>query len=1115
MIDVGKALPPRLDNVDPRPAEHRMLLNKFRGVSETERQQIEEWNAHIPSMVESRVQDLFSKQATARPNAQCICSWDGELTYSQLDMLSIRLAHHLTKLGVGPEVFVPFCFEKSKHALISILAIMRAGGACVPLDPSHPSSRRETIIQAVKARVMLCSKANSFLNERQLDHIIVVDDQLLGQLEPAAGDPCPQVQPYNAVYVIFTSGSTGIPKGVVWEHRTLCTGSLTHGEALKFDKFSRTLQFAAYVFDVSALEMITTLLHGGCLCIPSDFNRVNHLAKTINEMRVNWAFLTPTVARLFSHLEVPSLEILNLGGEPTGQDNIDRWAPYLRLLIGYGPAECCVCVSVAELPINSRHSSIGKAVGGCLWITDPSDPNKLSPIGSVGEILIEGPILARGYLDDTAKTDSAFIWSPTWSKCGTRGQASRRFYRTGDLGRYNLDGSIDFVGRRDSQVKIRGQRLELGDVEHQVADSSMARDVVAMLPREGPFQDQLVAVITLSVSDQPQPELTPLRLCLESRKEETRRIVSKLAEFVQRRFPAHGVPSVWIVVEDIPKTASSKLDRLRVQEWIMNMSSDVAEKIRHILDEDADALPNTAMQERIGHLWSETLDIPLDRIRLRSSFLRLGGDSITAMKLVASARRRGISISVADVFQYPRLQELGQQARMLELEETVEDMPFSWLSPQTDRDAFISDITSRFGIEAASIEDVYPATPFQEALMALSSGSRADYSISTVHKLPKGIDLDRFCSACQSVAYCNAILRTRLVNTQLHKTLQVIVREGISWARGAGIDSYLQNKQAHSMGFGDRLAQYAIVDDFFVITIHHALFDGVTVPMLFKDIKTCYDSGNAPKHPPFKNFIRYLQQSDICTTQAYWRQQLAGAPQTTFPSLMPTSYRPRADCSLDRSLHFFRISTSDFTTATLARATWAVVIWRHTSLDDFTFGGMLSGRDVAVSGVEEIMGPTMATVPIRVKLRHDKSTAYFLQAIQDQMVGMIPHQHMGLQHIRRLSADAEAACRFQSSLVVYPLAEETPGLFQPAERGSSDFIDNFRTYAITIAFIITPEGAIVRGYFDSKIINEKQIQRMLRLFEQIFLNLLTEETVDDLTGREVKDRILRLKRDCY
>jgi non-ribosomal peptide synthase protein (TIGR01720 family) len=309
-------------------------------LSAVDMSQILSWNATKPAIVDRCVHDLVADQMALRPDELAVSAWDGDFTYAELDTLSSKYASTLISLGVGPETFVPFCMEKTRWSVVGILSIMRAGGACVPLEPSHPRERQQAVIDQLKPPVMVVSSAQMRSCWGLTKEMIVMSDRVAWEAKEVT-PKLAEVKPSNAVYVIFTSGSTGVPKGVVWNHSTLASSAVAHGAALKYGERSRMLQFAAHVFDISVSEIITPLVYGKCVVIPSDEVRMNGIEQFITDRKVDWAFLTPTMARWIQADQVPTLKTLVLGGESIGQDNVEKWSQRLQMMIIWGPCETC------------------------------------------------------------------------------------------------------------------------------------------------------------------------------------------------------------------------------------------------------------------------------------------------------------------------------------------------------------------------------------------------------------------------------------------------------------------------------------------------------------------------------------------------------------------------------------------------------------------------------------------------------------------------------------------------------------------------------------------------------------------------------------------------------
>ena len=275
----------------------------------------------------------------------------------------------------------------------------------------------------------------------------------------------------NAAYAIFTSGSTGKPKTIIVEHLGLCTSVVGHGRAYGMDETSRVLQFSNYIFDISLSELFATLVLGGTICVPSDNQRLQGLDMFINEAQVNTAMLTASFSITLHPRDVPSLSLLIFVGEAPTKASLELWFGHARVINGFGPAEACIyCTYHTYQSATECPTTIGRGFNSACWIMEPGNCSSLAPIGCAGELVIHGHALARGYANDEARNKASFTDHVAWLPAPAGGD-TRRFYKTGDLARYNPDGTIQYLGRMDTQVKVRGFRVELTGIEYSIKDA--------------------------------------------------------------------------------------------------------------------------------------------------------------------------------------------------------------------------------------------------------------------------------------------------------------------------------------------------------------------------------------------------------------------------------------------------------------------------------------------------------------------------------------------------------------------------------------------------------------------------------------------------------------------
>ncbi|KAI9652595.1 MAG: putative NRPS-like protein biosynthetic cluster [Alyxoria varia] len=523
------------------------------------------WNRHIPQHHPSCIHHLVSQTARLLPDREAVHAWDGSFSYQELNRASSRLAATLMSAGVKPGSFVPFAFEKSAWATVAALGILKAGAAFIPLEGTYPSSRIKEIVDQAQVKVCVTSRQYEAVLKNLVDEVVVVSKNSLGNLDTREAGVEPVTRSWDAVFVLFTSGSTGKPKGIVQEHGAICAHAISHGEAMRF-RGRRVLQFAAHTFDVAFMDIFTTLMFGGTVCVPSEEERMGNVVGAINSMNVDLAILTPLVAKIIDPSNVPGLRVLAVGGEPWLQQTVDKWASQVLLLQIYGPAEVGICNVIEMQAKRTRPETVGFPSSNCICrLVNPDDPDTLVPPGAVGELVVSGPSITRGYLNDIAKTEQSFWSDPSWAAAGSFGEF-RRFFRTQDLLRYNVDrfdGSMDFIGRKDSQIKLRGQRLELGEVEHHISCYPGVSKCMVCRPESGRYNQQLVAIVEVQEDLSSGPNTKSLNL-----KRTPSLDTESLKSSLSVALPSYMVPTDYLQVDRIPTTPSYKIDRMHIRSWL-------------------------------------------------------------------------------------------------------------------------------------------------------------------------------------------------------------------------------------------------------------------------------------------------------------------------------------------------------------------------------------------------------------------------------------------------------------------------------------------------------------------------------------------------------------------
>lgn len=1072
------------------------ILNDLEIIGEADLQEQSQWNKEMPALVSECMHNLVQRKARQKPEAPAVCSFDGNFTYAALDDMTDRLAHLLVSKGVGPGKLVPFMFEKSPWTIVAMLATLKAGGAFAPLDPAHVWEDTATVMQACQAELILCSATHaSRFRERQIE-IVVVEPSLINTL-PSTPFRSESVRPEDPGYIIFTSGSTGKPKGIVCSHQAWCTNALAHGATEYLDAESRCYQFAAYTFDVSISDIFTTLAFGGCICVPSDEERMNDLAGSMTRMAANHVVITPTVAQFLHPDKVPHLRVLTVGGECMTKEIVATWANRVKLVNSYGPAECTSRTNYAWVSEGDDPAVIGRSLGCALWVTQSNNPHRLVPIGAVGELLIEGPILADGYLADEQKTQAAFIDSPAWLKAAFPNRAAR-VYRTGDLVQYTTDGQVRFLGRRDTQVKFHGVRLECGHVETKIK---------SLLP--GGAQ---VVVDKVTVGMQTQKHMLAAFVYLTDRAEagparpvpassDLEDFILSLQQRIAATIPSHMRPNLILPVTMIPQGGTGKTNRKALQA----LAGDLSEPHLNQRDDVASNTPLSNMEAFLRGLWATVLSSNAETITADDTFFRLGGDSVSAMKLVAAARELSTTITVADIFQHPKLADLAlhlESQTDTDAQTTVVE-PFALIGGLSEYRNLRDRISADYKIAGHRVEDIYPCTPVQEAFMAETMVMPESYILQEVIKLPTHLDLDQLKWTWEEVAAAYPIMRTRLVLLGKLGTCQVLLDESepMVWQSADNLATYLRSDRKSPMSYGDALSRLAIVKQpdgsrYLVWTAHHAITDGWMHRLVLDQVERAYHNKPISTLTPFNTFVKYLSEPRKESAQSYWQAQFEGLDAVKFPDWAPT-FRPAVSHHLDRLVSLPK-NNSDFTTSILLRASWALLLAQFSNSTDIVLGVTQSGRDVPVTGIEQCAGPTLTTVPVRVAVNYAETCGRYLRRLQEQQANMIPFQHTGLQHIQKINAECASACDLRNLLVVQPL-QVTSALLPTAEESRTG--SEQLSFGLVMECYLSADDVALHCGFDAAVIEPAQVARMLAQFESIFHQLCRSDSEDLPLGR--------------
>ncbi|KJZ74704.1 hypothetical protein HIM_05821 [Hirsutella minnesotensis 3608] len=1072
-------------------------------------------NSIVPEPVEACVHALIKRSVCERPSATAVCSWDGELTYQQLDQSSSKLAHQLAGLGVGPGTIVMQCFEKSMLVPIAMLGVMKAGGASVALDTTQPEDQLRTIATQISSTIILTSSANEHLARRLgPGQVVVVDWELL--LSPASSTKLrhelPSVSPSDVLYIAFTSGTTaGAPKGAVITHRNFSSAIIYQQRALGFRSSSRVFDYASYASHQAWANLLHALTCGGCLCIPSESDRGNNIEGSMTNLRANHVQLTPTVARTLDWSKLSGVLQVNYVGEPAAPLEASDVGRKVVAVNAYGSAETTSTMTMWTLNGEETHTLLASPRGGiCAWVVDLDDPHSLAPFGAIGELWLEGPLVGQGYLNDHHQTASSFVEDPAWLLHGVSRQPGRhgRAYRTGDLVQYRQDGKLLLVGRKD-QAKVQGQLVDLGEVENQMrlalepgteGEIENLQLIAETIQPQGAESAILVAFVAFEsardMSDEEYGKTAHLT---------TVGLTDKLADAL----PSHMVPSAYIPIQAVPLTMTGKVDR----HCLRSIGSLLTEQeIAHLRGGDR-RVPLSETERVMQNLWAQVLLTTPETIGRDDDFFAVGGDATKALRLVRLARERGLSFEVRDVFQHARLDDLAALANSPTLASEPSIAPLSLLERPVDEGEVRAHVAHLCHVQEAHILDIMPCTALQAGLLALTARQSGAYVAHNLFEIGSGIDLVKFRSAWDRVVALNPILRTRVVSLPRHGIVQVVLEEGPHWSLGSDLQEFQREHADRPMGLGVPLTRFGLVDGgsdgsrYFLWDIHHALYDGWSLPLLLQEAEHIYYGESSAPLESMTAFIKYVVDREETAVKSFWQAQFANLKGSHFPLPKTATYDPRPDCQMTVSVPGLEWGRGDFTPATVVRAAWAVVVAHSADSDEALFGLTVTGRQAAIPGIERMAGPTIATVPIRVALDWEGSVGKLLSAVQRQAVDMIPYEQTGLQRIRRVGESAAIACGFQSLLVIQPGGGEggegaaRPFLAEPEGEGhKTTQWQDFSTYAIVVECQLEADEVRLRIGFDSTVVGKQQMGRIARGLERVLLQLADQSRSADKLG---------------
>jgi len=1033
---------------------------------------------------DSFIHTMFEAVAVAHPEAVAVVCGSAVLQFRELNEQANRLARHLRQRGVGAETCVGVCLERGTDVAVAMLAILKAGGVYVPLDPRAPAPRLKTMLADTGTRFVLTrGDAGNTIQSVRGAALTCIDlpgdaSQWLQQdgtnLEADGANDAGK----RLAYVIFTSGSTGRPKAVGVEHgalRNLVTAQL---EYLGLSVQSRVLQISSFSFDAHIFEMFMALCSGAALhfAMPGEALVGETLAAAIVGGAITHLTITPTVLETIStETALPSLQTLVVAGEAVSAETARRWAARTRTINAYGPTETAVCATWFECGHErSDAPPIGRALRNVsVYVLDEMD--RTSPPGEVGQICIGGLGVARGYLNRAVETAEQFAPDPFSREPGAR------MFRTGDLGRVDCDGNLKFVGRNDGQLKVRGIRIEAGDIETQMLQHEAVRLARVVVRKDGSGRAQLLAYYATH---------DPLVLEPEA-----------LRMFLKQQLPETLLPDECVRLTDLPLTANGKLD-------VRALPAPRA----HATSAPYTA-PASELEAKVALIWSEVLKV--ERVGRDDHFFRLGGQSLLGAMVVARIRQGlGIDVRIQGLFDRPVLADF-----VAHLTQKMAVGASAVLAPRSERSLSFAQRRLWF-------------------VSQMEGGSRA-YHISvspTSWMRPSGLrlrgplDHAALRRALDLLVERHESLRTTFVTGKAEPALRITPA-----AAGFALQEHDLRGRASAAEELERIEQQEVTSAFdleqgplirgrlvrlhddehvLLISMHHLVSDGVSTELLLRELALAYSAfrdGAPPTLPAlalqYTDYAawqkRHLQGPLLQEQSDYWRDTLTGAPQSL---ALPTD-RPRpahqdfsgafVDVQLDEELthqlHELSLRRGVTLYMTLL-AGWALVMGRLAQQDDLVIGTPFAGRPR--SELESIVGFFVNTLALRIDLSANPTVASLLDRVKERVLGAHQHQDLPFERVVELVNPVRDRSRSPLFQVMFALQNHVGGNAEFKGLAISTEPLPYDTAKFDLLLNLgVADGKIVGGVeFATACFDRQTVERYVRYFRAALQAMAADET---------------------
>ncbi|KAI8625054.1 hypothetical protein F5Y19DRAFT_489906 [Xylariaceae sp. FL1651] len=985
--------------------------------------QIQAWNRKPQNDIQKEnLPTLIANRAQRNADIQAVCAWDGSFTYAELLNLSRGLAQHLLNIGVKPQMPLPIVVDKTRWAIVAMLAVLMVDAILVPID-AESVGMFPWVVQVVSRGLILATDNVRGYFESSGCHVIAVNEQTItSAYNQVVGLQTPvPTQSHDIACILLTPTGPKSCKAVSYSHGALATACAGQGHTLRINPSSRVMQLSSYGVDVALAEIFTTLINGGCICVPSSSERLTDFTTAARRMKVNWTYLTPPLSQKIDPNSLSDIAVVCFRATQLDAEAHLKWIGKAKVLLVYGSAEACpLGLSAAEITGTTTLPSFGNPFCGNFWIVSPEDHNRLMPVGAVGELVIGGPTLASASSLDMANLDFDILVRKSTTRAQSfLEQSGSRLLKTGHRVRYREQGEIEFITPTGERCEIEGKSFCVADVEPKLRRClGRGVDVVVETIAFKDMDSTPILAAFIEVGD----EFFDGGESLTKLSDKTRQRLFYFKETVnlalRETVPQYMLPSAYIPVRRLPLTLSLKVHRGGLQKLIAGLSRQQllalaeVENAHEVQLTSLKPLPLTQAEQQMRAIWAQVLGIE-DQTSINSNngFMTLGGDIVTSHNLVIQCRQRGIDIAIVDVLRNCPLSELCRRAANFQTPTASRANP-----DQGDHATLASSVQEtaapKLGSDRSVIEDVAEAsslqTMFVESAMLQARGNVSYFILGATGYL----DWHKLENACFMLTKAHPILRTAFVShsRQVYQTVLRSYRPEFlryqcqNWRLNNLAVKLVKRDQPLPIDFRRPVTKFSFLDagksSILVMRLSRAQYDDLSIPILVRDLGRFYRQTGpvAQSTTGFCEVIRAARSTYASGATEYWHSLLEGASMTQVvsqPSLPVANSSPK---TLQQKIPIGSLQNFGIPFETVLKGAWSIVLSNLSGTDDVVFGQMVEGRHLTLANgqtISSVVGPKGNVIPVRTRIPDIPiAPLEFFRNVQSQYVASVPYENL-------------------------------------------------------------------------------------------------------------------------